>query len=91
MTYSGSEIKAYHLEGGNIYSNNVVEEITVDEDKSIHLSRSGRENSERYEKPWYKDNIVRVNATDEEIKQFFEDLTRGTSMATKKENMTIIE
>ena len=47
-------------------------------------------NSRRFEKMWYKDDIIRVNATDDEIKQFFEDLTRGTSMATLKENMTII-
>jgi len=53
--------------------------------------RLSQRTSHYFEKPWYKDNIVRVNATDQEIKEFFEQLTLGTSMETKAENMTIVE
>jgi len=54
----------------------------------IELSRT--HTSLRFEKIFHKDNIVRVNATDEEIKAFFEDLVKGTSMEMSAEDMVIV-
>ena len=79
--------------GGNIYrytSSYVNQEASL---QNINLGAdrlNERHTSVRLEKTWYKDEIVRVNATDDEIKQFFETLTKGTSMETAKEDMVIV-
>ena len=52
--------------------------------------RESQRTSHYFEKPFQKDDIVRVNATDEEVKAFFEDLVKGTSMEMKASKMTIL-
>ena len=93
LTYDGGALNLFTIYNGEIqmFSRGIT--LGNDSNRDINLGvRSASDNPESiyFEKPWYKDNIVRVNATDEEIKQFFEDLVKGTSMEMSKEDMVIV-
>ena len=94
-SWSETNVSLYFLgNSGNIYSATSTHELNdmSRQDVSIgyDLLSNNPHTSCRFEKPWYKDEIVRVNATDDEIKAFFETLTKGTSMEMKAEDMVIV-
>jgi len=91
LTYNSSEISLFLLwadtkEIKKLSSSHQINDTSI---KDVGLA-DGRQ-SQRFENPWYKDQIVRVNATDDEIKAFFEDLVKGTSMEISTSEMTIVE
>ena len=93
VTYDSSNIKFWLLDGSDntirkFSSSNQINDSSI---KDVTIgARTGEISSVRFEVPLRKDEIVRVNATDDEIKAFFEQITAGTSMEMKASEMTIV-
>ena len=89
FTYNDNQVEVWIMNGNvvKVFSSSYVKNDSSIKDIAFEASVRG---SWRMEKPLYKDNIVRVNATDEEIKAFFETLVKGTSMEMKAQDMVII-
>lgn len=88
VTYSASALKVFFLTpSGDIIERNNSISVTDTSRKNITF---GAVSSFHFENIWHKDNIVRVNASDDEIKAFFEFLTLGTSMQMTADEMEIV-
>ena len=94
ITFNSSTLKLYVLVGESIYSVSSAHEINSTADKTLalgHRPNGTRYSSVRIEKTLEKyPDFYLINATDEEIKAFFEQLVKGTSMEMKAEDMEIV-
>ena len=91
ITYNNSDIRLKILDSNEIRGTTQSHTINDTSIREFFLGFdfTNPKHSSRHEN-FYKDEIVRVNATDAEIKAFFETLVKGTSMEMKASEMTII-